>query len=292
MPSVSDVSARYRPLSPRNHNLRQRMVVVLVAFPALAWVIAAGGWLYTITFAAILSIAVYEFGLLVRSKGYRPSLPIMTVGVLALSIARNLWGLGSTAHILAFLCLASQVWHIVDYERGATSSGTDFALTMGGLLICGWIGSYLISLRNLPNGLWWVLIILPCVWTADGFAYIVGHAFGKHPLSHRLSPKKTWEGFFGGVMGGALSGYLLPLLWRAGFFNTEAVTVVNGLIVGIIISILTPLGDLSISMIKREYNAKDTSTLIPGHGGLLDRIDSWLWAGILGYYIVLFLQNA
>ncbi|MEJ2551563.1 MAG: CDP-archaeol synthase [Anaerolineales bacterium] len=289
---MNDVSVRYRPLSPRNLNLRQRMVVVLVALPGLAWVIAEGGWLYTLTFAIILSLAAKEFGLLLRTKGHRPAVPILIVGVLALSVGRYLWGLSGTAHLLAVLCLAGQVWHVVDYERGATSSGTDFALTMGGLLLCGWIGPYLISLRNLPDGLWWVLIVLPCVWTADGFAYVVGHAIGKRPLCPRLSPSKTWEGYFGGVLGGALAGYLLPLLWRAGFSDTEPVTMINGLIVGIILGVLTPLGDLNISMIKREYNAKDTSTFIPGHGGLLDRLDSWLWAGILGYYIVLFLQNS
>ncbi len=292
MPSVNDVLVRYRPLSPRNLNLRQRIVVVLVALPGLAWVIAEGGWLYTLTFAIILSLAAAEFGLLLRTKGYRPSVPILIVGVLALSIGRYLWGLNGTAHLLAVLCLVGQVWHIVDYERGATSSGTDFALTMEGLLLCGWIGPYLISLRNLPDGLWWVLIVLPCVWTADGFAYVVGHAIGKRPLCPRLSPSKTWEGYFGGVLGGALAGYLLPLLWRTGFSDTKPVTMIGGLIVGIILGVLTPLGDLNISMIKREYNAKDTSTFIPGHGGLLDRLDSWLWAGILGYYIVLLLQNS
>lgn len=292
MLSVSDVSVRYRALFPRNHNLRQRIVVILIAFPALGWVIAAGGWLYTIIFTAVLCIAVFEFGLLLRSKGYRPSLPIMIVGVLTLTIGRFLWGLDGTTHLLAFLFLASQAWHIVDYQRGAASSGTDFALTMAGLLICGWIGAFLISLRNLPNGLWWVLIVLPCVWAADGFAYVVGHAIGKRPMCQRVSPSKTWEGYVGGVFGGALFGYLLPILWKAGFSETEPVTMVNGLIVGIILSGLTPLGDLSISMIKREYNAKDTSSFIPGHGGLLDRIDSWLWAGILGYYIVRILQNS
>ncbi len=291
MPSVNDVSVRYRPLSQQNHNLRQRIVVILVVLPALAWVIAEGGWLYTLTFAVILSLAAAEFGLLLRTKGYRPSLPIMIVGVLALSIGRYLWGWGSTVQLLAILCLAGQVWHSIDYERGATSSGTDFALTMGGLLICGWIGPYLISLRNLPDGLWWVLIVLPCVWTADGFAYVVGHAIGKRPLCRRLSPSKTWEGYFGGVLGGALAGYLLHMLWQTGFSEAKPVPMVSGLIVGIILGVLTPMGDLSISMIKREYNAKDTSTFIPGHGGLLDRLDSWLWAGILGYYIVQFLQS-
>ncbi len=292
MPGVKDVSVRYRPLSPRNLNLRQRIVVVLVALPGLAWVIAVGGWLYTLTFAIILSLAAAEFGLLLRTKGHRPSVPILVVGVLALSIGRYLWGLNGIAHLLAFLCLISQVWHIVDYERGATSSGTDLALTVGGLLLCGWLGPYLISLRNLPDGLWWILIVLPCVWTADGFAYVVGHAIGKRQLCPRVSPSKTWEGYFGGVLGGALAGCLLPLLWRAGFSEAKPVTMVSGLIVGIILGVLTPLGDLNISMIKREYNAKDTSTFIPGHGGLLDRLDSWLWAGILGYYIVLFLQNS
>lgn len=179
----------------------------------------------------------------------------------------------------------------MDYERGAARSGTDFAITLGGILLLGWIGPYLISLRRLPDGLWWMLTALPSVWLADGFAYLIGRAIGRHPLCRRLSPKKTWEGYLGGVVGAAFGGMLLTLLWRIGAQQAGLFTPINGLLLGTISGILTPLGDLGISMIKRELNAKDTSTLLPGHGGLLDRLDSWLWAGVIGYYFVLWLSS-
>ncbi|NIS80475.1 MAG: CDP-archaeol synthase [Anaerolineales bacterium] len=291
MPNASVASVEYRDLSRKTRNFRQRVAFIVVMLPFLGWVIADGEWLFALTLAAALSMAAAEFGLLFQSRGLRPALPLLIVGVFILSAARYLWGFQWTPDLFAVIGLLGQVWHLVDYERGATRSGTDYAITMGGILLLGWIGPYLISLRRLPDGLWWMLIVLPSVWLADGLAYLIGHVFGKRPLCRRLSPKKTWEGYLGGIVGGALGGTLLTLLWRIGAEQTGLFKPLHGLLLGTILGILTPLGDLGISMIKRELNVKDTSALLPGHGGLLDRFDSWLWAGVIGYYFVLWLSS-
>lgn len=286
MPSENVASVEYQDLSHKNHNLRLRVAIVLLLLPFLAWVMADGAWLFTLTFASVLSIAAAEYALIFRRQGYRPALPVVVLGVFALAVGRFIWGFDRVVHMLVGLCLLSQLWHLVDYERGATQSGTDFALTAGALILLGVVGPYLISLRLMPDGLWWILVVLPAVWLADGFAYLVGMAIGRHPLSPRLSPKKTWEGYLGGVLGGSLGGLLLTLLWRSGANQTHFFTWVNGLILGTSLGILTPLGDLGISMFKREFKLKDTGNLLPGHGGMLDRLDSWLWAGVLGFYLV------
>jgi phosphatidate cytidylyltransferase len=91
-------------------------------------------------------------------------------------------------------------YHLFQYERGSQRAGTDFAVTLSGILYIGWLGAYLISLRRLPDGLWWLLTVLPAVWLADTGAYLVGSRFGRHKMTPRLSPKKSWEGYLGGIL--------------------------------------------------------------------------------------------
>jgi phosphatidate cytidylyltransferase len=163
----------------------------------------------------------------------------------------------------------------------------DFGVTLGGVFYLGWIGAYLVSLRLLPEGKWWILLALPAVWIADSGAYLVGSRFGRRKFSPRLSPRKTWEGYWGGVIAGALGAVLLAYVWRIAAGPESAITAGRAALLGLVISALAPLGDLGESMFKRMVGAKDSSNLIPGHGGVFDRIDSWLWAGVIGYYIVL-----
>jgi phosphatidate cytidylyltransferase len=104
-------------------------------------------------------------------------------------------------------------------------------------------------------------------------------------MSPRSSPKKSWEGYIGGVIGGTLFAVLLASLWH---LRAPAVTPLKGLILGLVITSISPLGDLGESMLKRGFGVKDTSRLLPGHGGIMDRIDSWLWAATIGYYLILY----
>jgi phosphatidate cytidylyltransferase len=124
---------------------------------------------------------------------------------------------------------------------------------------------------------------------ADSGAYFVGKRWGRRRMAPRLSPKKTWEGYLAGIVTGAVSGAGLAALWRLGAGSQSSLTAVRGLELGLLLAIVTPLGDLGISMMKREIGVKDTGGLIPGHGGALDRTDSWVWAGVIAYYFVTFL---
>jgi phosphatidate cytidylyltransferase len=123
-----------------------------------------------------------------------------------------------------------------------------------------------------------LLFALLVVWVADSAAYFVGRAWGEHKMAPLISPHKSWEGYVAGVLSGVLLGlvanFLLPFsLWR-------------GVGLGALLALLTPLGDLFISLMKRQMGVKDTSHLIPGHGGVLDRVDSVLWAGTLTWLFV------
>jgi phosphatidate cytidylyltransferase len=108
-------------------------------------------------------------------------------------------------------------------------------------------------------------------------------------LSPRLSPKKTWEGFFGGLAFAVVLTTALTAVWQLGAGPGTAIQPLRGALLGLVMGIFPTLGDLGESMIKRQAGVKDSSNLIPGHGGAFDRIDSWLWAGILGYYLIIWL---
>ena len=263
--------------------LRQRVIISILFLPLLIWLIVRGGWLYVAGVALALGLAAGEFGQLFRRVDLRPSIPLLIAGVIGLVIARFELNAEQTASLIAAIALLSMTWHLVDYERGATRSGTDFAVTLAGIFYLGWIGAYLVSLRLLPEGQWWVLIALPVVWIADSAAYFVGKRYGKRRLAPRSSPNKTWEGYLSGVLAGTMAGAALAALFAGLGGGLDAV---GGAIVGFLVATLAPVGDLGISMIKREMNAKDTGTLLSAHGGALDRIDSWLWASVLGFYAV------
>jgi phosphatidate cytidylyltransferase len=264
--------------------LRDRVAIALLLLPLVIWVIADGRWLFVAAVTLVLALAAAEYAILFRTLGFRPALPVIVLGVAALTLSRAAAWL-STGSVLTALCLGSMAWHLVDFERGAARSGTDFAITVAGFVYLGWIGSYLVVLRQMPEGLWWLLLALPTVWLADSAAYFVGKAVGRHRLSPRLSPKKTWEGYLAGVVMGAISGAGLAMVWRLGAGSASAVTAANGILMGSGVALLAPLGDLGVSMLKREAGVKDSGNLLPGHGGALDRLDSWIWAGVLGFYL-------
>jgi phosphatidate cytidylyltransferase len=266
--------------------LRERVIVALLVLPPVIWLITVGGWAYVLVVALVASLAVGEFGALFRHSGLRPSLWIMIVGTLVLVASR--WAPGSVdlPLVLAGVCLAAITWHLVDYERGAERSGTDFAVTVGGTLYVGWLASYLVALRGIADGEWWVLLALPTTWISDSAAYFIGRAYGRHAMAPRLSPKKTWEGYLAGIVGGVAAGWALGVGLNALAGPSSLVTGVHGAALGIVIGLLSTLGDLGISMIKREVGVKDTGRLIPGHGGALDRIDSLLWSGVFAFYLV------
>jgi phosphatidate cytidylyltransferase len=271
--------------------LKERVGVTVLLLPLALWVISDGSWLYLAAVGLVLALAAAEFALLFRRHGFRPSLVLVVGGAAVLTFSRFVSGFEQSPGLLTGLVLAAMTWHLVDFERGAPRSGTDFAITVAGILYLGWVGAYLISLRRLPDGEWWLLLALPSVWLADSAAYFVGRAMGKHRLSPRLSPKKTWEGYLAGVGGGALAGALFGALWQIGAGTMSGVSPGNGLLLGLVIGAIAPLGDLGESMIKREIGVKDSGTLLPGHGGALDRLDSWLWAGVLGFYLATWLTT-
>jgi phosphatidate cytidylyltransferase len=275
--------------------LLKRVGVVILLLPIGLAGILCGGWVYTAGITAILALAAWEYVQLMNAGGFKPAGVLVVGGAVLLTLGRGYNGFASAPGLLSLLVLLSMTYHLVAYERGRDPSGSDFAVTLAGIVYLGWIGAYFISLRELPDGKWWVLFVLPVIWAADTGAYLIGVRFGRHKLSPRLSPKKSWEGYLAGVVTATLAGTLLAALLAALPLEWERVAasawlpVWKGALFGFLLAVLSTLGDLGESMIKRQVGMKDSGKLLPGHGGAFDRIDSWLWGVVIGYYLVVFL---
>ena len=271
--------------------LSQRVKAALVFVPLVLILIYIGGWPFNLFISAILLLAAYEYVRLFNQMGYRPSQVIVLAGMTLFIIQR--WAFNDTylGPLLTILVLLTAIAALINYEGGGKDAAVSFSLNLTGILYLGWVGGAFIPLRAMPDGRGWLLTALPAVWLADSGAYFVGKWLGVRKLSPHLSPKKTWAGLIGGVISGTIFGTLLVLLWRSIGFLPGTTGLWKGALMGFVLSLLTPTGDLLISLFKRTASVKDTGNLIPGHGGILDRIDTWIWAALLGYYLVLLYQT-
>ncbi len=129
-----------------------------------------------------------------------------------------------------------------------------------------------------------VFFIFLLLWCSDSFAYLTGSLIGKHKLAPKISGGKTWEGFFGGIIFTLIAGFIIETFFKG---NLQG----NWIIISLIIAILGPLGDLTESKLKRFFNVKDSSNLIPGHGGFLDRLDSFIFVVPFVYLYYLFIYT-
>ncbi len=261
------------------------LVLMAIGLPAIIY----GGVFYYLLMGIFLVGGAWEYARLYRAVQYEPNEIVTVGGVLVIATARFFFADFAIFVMVVFVLLAMTA-HIIAYERGRDKAALDFSITVTGIVYIGWLGSYLLDLRNLPNGVWWLMFILPLVWAADTGAYSIGAVYGKHKMSPRLSPKKSWEGYIAGIFTAVYVGALFTYA-----FSSLGTQPLNGLInplqgamIGFFISAIAPLGDLGESMFKRQSGLKDSSNIFPGHGGFLDRIDSWIWGSAIGYFIIQF----
>lgn len=261
------------------------LVMAAIGLPAIIF----GGVFYFLAITILLVGGAWEFVRLYRAVQAEPHEIVTVGGVLVIATARFFFAEAAVPLFVVSILLAMAV-HLVAFERGRDQAGVDFATTVTGLVYLGWVGSYLLDLRQLPQGLWWWLLVLPIVWAGDTGAYSIGSVYGKHKMAPRLSPKKSWEGYFAGMFTAAIVGAFFAYA-----FSSEGPQPLGGLIdplsgglLGLVIGALTPLGDLGESMLKRQSSTKDSSNIFPGHGGFLDRIDTWIWGAAIGYFIIQF----
>jgi phosphatidate cytidylyltransferase len=266
-----------------NTSLRNRLLVAAVLVPILVLFAWLGGWYFAALIALLTSLAVYELWGLFDNNGYHPALALMIVFTPLAVLMRQWAEFRHSDILLAALILSAMFYHVIEQERGGRNSAVNFFITLGAPLYLGWLGGYAVSIRNLENGLYWLLLVLIINSMADTGAYAVGSRFGRHKMFPHVSPHKSWEGYAGGIITGILTGLAFTALWQ---LFTPGISLLQGALLGLAIPMLAPMGDFGESMIKRCFNVKDSSTVLLDHGGFLDRIDSALWAVVIGYYLI------
>jgi phosphatidate cytidylyltransferase len=257
--------------------LRQRLLVAIIGLPLGLAAIILGGYF------------LFGFGIVLTLLGlhYRPNLLVGYVSGAAVVICCFIYakfpklGFSGQEGILIGLALMMVMiflWSLLG-KIGAHLVGR-IALTSFGVL---WVGvgfSYIMLVRFLPHGKSLAILLVVCTVANDSFAYFVGRAIGRHRLAPRVSPKKTVEGSLGGLAGAMIAALLVSVYsdWMS-----KGLAVVLGLVVGV----AGQWGDLFESAVKRDFQVKDSGKLLPGHGGILDRFDAFLFAGVATYWVAI-----
>ena len=275
--------------------LKKRVISALWAIPLLAaaiWFDKPLPWL-TVFVAIYGVLAAFEFYRLVAASKVSPLTYFGLIWTLLFILSRNSNLLSIlkphfdlnllTPLLLTSAAMLSLIWLLRQARKEKTFTG--WAWTMAGILYVGWLLSYLVALRGLDNGRNWVFFALFTTFASDTAAFFVGRALGKRRLAPQISPGKTWEGAIGGVFG----AIIVSLLFILPTPLTLHLNWGQAILLGLLVSIFGQLGDLVESLFKRNMGAKDSGRLLPGHGGMLDRMDSIIFAGIVVYYYAIWI---
>jgi phosphatidate cytidylyltransferase len=235
----------------------------------------------------ILVVMLWELYGLAEKKGFWPSRSLGIPAVLAVSwelyFYQGRW-------LKELLLLVFTIILVVELFKGKKNPLANTAVGIFGVMYVSLFSSLLL-IREIPvhtgidyrTGGWLVILIFSTIWLCDTAAYLYGAKFGKHPLFKRVSPKKTWEGTIAGFCVGIMSAVGLHYIF------VPSLSVFDGAMIGVIVGVMGQISDLIESLFKRDANVKDSSNILPGHGGFLDRFDSPLLIGPFVYvYLILF----
>lgn len=256
--------------------LLPRVLTALVGVPALLFLIHSGGPAWSLFVVLVCVFCLREYGLILRAGGRPVQFWTGLLCGAALSLCVALGGPADAAltAVVAVLTLREMFGRKRSLER--------LAFTLFGVLFAGWMPAHLALLRGLrPDGEKLTLILFVAVWLMDSSAYAAGRALGRHKLAAGLSPKKTWEGAVAGFVAAVAAAFL-----TAGWLRPEGLGPSGALALGAAVGVCGQLSDLAESLVKRAVGAKDSGTLLPGHGGVLDRFDSFILAAPAAYYLM------
>ena len=267
------------------------LVLAAVVLGAIVW----SQWSFGALLAALLVGGMYEFYTLAGKQGNAPQRVVGLVAGVVLFVlnfafvsddieilgdARQAFGCG-----LAFLLLLLPAMFICELYRRQGNPAADIGTTLMGVVYVALPFSVMCYIPMIGSDVWnpWVMLFyIFIIWCNDVFAYLVGMSVGRHRLFERLSPKKSWEGFFGGVAGAVVMGLVAARVLDGGYVAWAGLALVA--------AVSGVLGDLVESMFKRAADVKDSGALIPGHGGVLDRFDAMLLSAPFVFVYMLFVM--
>jgi phosphatidate cytidylyltransferase len=272
-------------VNEKNKNLVIRAVSALTLLPLVVLLVYLGGLYSALLMGLAAASCVGEYYAITLKK-LSPAawVGVVMAGLLPFLPLSDPEGAGQGAFwVVAFFLFFAFIYHLL---RGPLQEAPVLVSHLVTGLIYGSVGlTALSALRLRPEGLGWVIAALVITWSNDTSAYFAGRFLGRHKLYPEVSPNKTWEGFFGGMVGSVVGMFI-----ARGFFF-PMFTITDSLVLGILGGILGPLGDLVESMLKRAYGVKDSGRIIPGHGGVLDRIDALLFNAPLVFVYVQFVRD-
>ncbi|MGB9663893.1 MAG: phosphatidate cytidylyltransferase [Ignavibacteria bacterium] len=261
-------------------NLFQRVLVSIIAIPLILLIVYLGKVYFTLFISVIVFLTLYEFFKLSEHKGAKPD---YFSGFLFSALVIVLFYTNQLNYFLPLTFLLLAITSIFNLTKTENNAFLNVGVTVFGSILLSLFYSTLIGIRekfvdDYSKGAFVIMTILAAIWICDSAAYFGGTAFGKHRLLERISPKKSVEG--------AIFGFVFALLT----FVVGKFTVINFLnwndviYMGLVVGVIGQIGDLVESMFKRDVGVKDSSNLIPGHGGILDRFDSLLFVSPFIYF--------
>src|SRR5215470_16310655 len=262
----------------------KRVASALVILPPLVvFLLYASPVLFLLLVLALISLSLREYFRLLQHVHLSLCTHVTWLAAFALTMTAHFGGLRWLPIVLFCSLVALTVSAMLNASHG-THFFPMLVYSVFGVLFLGWTLSHLILLRLLPAGPWYTLFLCAVVWIGDTVAMYVGKSLGHHKMAPAISPGKTWEGAIGCVIGGACTAVVSARFWlpHLGFWQC--------IVLGLCISLTAQLSDLGESMLKRYAGVKDSGGLIPGHGGMLDRIDSLLFAAptlVYALYVLL-----
>jgi phosphatidate cytidylyltransferase len=264
-------------------SLGRRAVTAFALIPVVVALVWFGGWVAFAGATLTLVLALLELRSMLAQRGWHPVLLLsLAFGVdflLAAMLPHQraaLLEIGITATLGGAF-----TWLILTRRATLENSLTDWALTLALPVYLGWPLSLFLAMRGdvagyQPAGFWWVLTTLFGVWAFDTFALLGGRVWGRTKLAPWISPKKTWEGAAVGLVFALIAGFV--------FTRPLGIAWYHALGIGAVVSVAATIGDLAESLLKRDTGVKDSGTIIPGHGGLLDRVDSLLFGAMAVFF--------
>jgi phosphatidate cytidylyltransferase len=264
--------------------LKKRVITALWGIPLLIAIIWFSGELgFTVSVAICGVLAIFEFYRMVAAAKVPPLTYFGLIWTLLFILSPHFDYSLLTPLLLASAVILPLIWLI--RRRQKEEALTSWAWTVVGILYVGWLLSYLVALRGVDAGgdagRDWVFFALFTTFGSDTAAFFAGQALGRHKLAPHISPNKTWEGAIAGVLGAIIVSLLVVTILNLPLSYGQAI------LLGLLVSIWGQLGDLTESRFKRAMGVKDSGKLLPGHGGVLDRIDSVVFASIVVYYYVI-----
>jgi phosphatidate cytidylyltransferase len=257
-------------------DLAMRVASALVVFGLFVGSLLLGGWWFTAFVILVMVVSAGEFYHTIRSEEIRPLALFGLLGVVFMGVGAQTAGATAIAAWAATFSIVTLLYLTLSPRRQPLE---DAAVTIGGMT---WVGllSFAILIVQGPQPVAYVLFVVFIVVANDTAAYFVGRSLGRRVLAPELSPKKTIEGLVGGFIAGLIVATVL-----ATFPAWETIGIARALVAAAVIGVMVPLGDLIESMVKRSLGVKDMGSVLPGHGGMLDRIDGFLLAVPAIYYL-------